>query len=346
MLQARPGQGPVGQQHPVRMPAVGSGARQLNDPHALAQLHQRSMNAAADQSRMTSSAVQAVESNTRKPQELDVRMESQGLQPSHLPPSSSNTVSQEAERSSVHIQGLNKQQQQHLHFPSSYGSSGGNYNPFSAATSSSASSIRPQPHDSHISQIPHQSTGPNHLGGATQGLNAIGMPKLERQNSFNDPKRLPGGSVALINNTASQQTPNAWQPSSNKDQTSGLLSSVSYVKKEPGDLSTEQQHRQNLSKLHGLPSANSAQIEQGSANQGTVKDEFSRGLPASTSIPPTTSTGLMSVNSASPSGMSQLDPSASVSLRLIYMILSKVAKLLWIKYCPNVLLLLWAVCIL
>ncbi|MED6113208.1 hypothetical protein PIB30_068734 [Stylosanthes scabra] len=307
--QTRPNQGPGGQQHPVRMPTVGLGARQLNDPLALAQLHQRTMNAAADQSHMTPSAVQTMENNARKSQELDARMETQGLQPSQLPSSNSNTVSQEAERSSVHIHGLNKQPQ-HLHFPSAYGSSGGNYKPFSGPTSSSASATRPPPHESHMTQIPHQSTGPNHLGGATQSF--IGMQKLEQQNTFNDPKRLSGGSVALLNNSASQQTPNAWQPPSNKDQSSGFLSSGPYVKKEPCDMPSEQQHRQNISKMHGLPSANSAQIEQANANQGMVKDEFSRGVPASSSMAPTTSTGLTSLNSTSLSGMSQIDPNVSV----------------------------------
>ncbi|XLR04590.1 hypothetical protein S83_070788 [Arachis hypogaea] len=247
------------------MPVVGLGARQLNDPHALAQLHQ-SMNAAADQSHMTSSAVQTMENNARKSQELDATMETQGLQPSQLSSSNSITVSQEAERSSIHIHGLNKQPQpqpQHLHFPSAYGSCGGNYRPFSGQASSLLH-LSDHHHESHMSQIPHQSTGPNHLGWATQGF--IGMPKLEQQNSLNDPKRLSGGSVALLNNPAFQQTPNAWQPPSNKDQNPGFLSSGSYVKKEPSDIPTEQQHRQNISKIHGLPSANSAQIEQASGN--------------------------------------------------------------------------------
>ncbi|CAL0332753.1 unnamed protein product [Lupinus luteus] len=308
--QTRPNQGPSGQQPVVRMPAVGSGARQFNDPHALAQLHQRSMNAAADQSRMTSSAVQNVGSNARNSQELDAKIESQGSQTSQLPPSSSNVVSQETERSSVHIQGLTKQQQQHLHFSSAHGSSGGNYNPFSGTTSSSISSINPQLLDSHLGQAPHQNTGQNHLGGATQGLNVIGMPKHQQQNSFSGPKRLPGGSVSsMVNNSAPQQTSNAGQPSINKEQKVGMLSSVSYVKKEPSDLSTEQQHRLNLSKLHGLHSVNSAQIEQGSANQGSVKDEFSRGLPASTNMPPTT---FQHNSSASSSVMTQPNPSVSI----------------------------------
>ncbi|KAG4962510.1 hypothetical protein JHK85_039957 [Glycine max] len=313
--QIRPNQASAGQQHPMRMPTVGSGARQLNDPHALAQMHQRSMNAAVDQSRMGSSAGHTMESNARKSQELDVKLESQGLQPSQLTSSSSNTVGQEIERTSVHIQGLNKQQQQHLHFPSAYGNSGVNYNPFSGTTSSSTSSIKSQSHDSHMSQILHQSIGSNHhLSGSTHGLNVIGMPKLEQQNSFNDPKRLPGGSVSpAVNNTVSQQTKNAWQPSTNKEQNLGLMSSVSYVKKEPSDLSTEQQNRHSLSKLHGYSPVNSAQLEQGGASQGTVKDEFSRGQ-APPSMPPT-STGLLPQSSASPSVMTQLDPSVSVSLR-------------------------------
>ncbi|OIW19803.1 hypothetical protein TanjilG_24502 [Lupinus angustifolius] len=305
--QTRPNQGPSGQQPDERMAAVGSGARQFNDPHALAQLHQRSMNAAADQSRMTSSAVQNVGGNARKSQELDAKIESQGSQTSQLPPSSSNAVSQETDRSSVHIQGLTKQQQQHLHFSSAHGSSGGNYNPFSGTTSSSISSINPQLLGSHLGKTPHQNTGQNHLGGATQGLNVIGMPKLQQQNSFSGPKRLPGGSVSsAVNNSAPQQTSNAGQPSINKEQKVGMLSSVSYVKKEPSDLSTEQQHRLNLSKLHGL---HSAQIEHGSANQGIVKDECSRGLPVSTNMPPTT---FQHNSSASSSVMTQPDPSVSI----------------------------------
>ncbi|CAJ1972748.1 unnamed protein product [Sphenostylis stenocarpa] len=310
--QARPNQASAGQQLPLRMSTVSSGARQLNDPHALAQMHQRSMNVAVDQSRMSSSAGQTTESNARKPQEFDVKIESQGLQSNQLTSSSSNTVGQEAERTSVHIQGLNKQRQHHLHFASAYGNSGGNYNPFSGTTSSSTSSIKQQTHESH-NQIPHQNIGSNHLGGSAHGLSLIGVPKLEQQNSFNDPKRLPGGSVSpAVNNTASQQTSNAWQPSTNKEQNLGLMSSVSYVKKEPTDLSTEQQNRHNLSKLHGYSSVNSAQLEQSGATQGTLKDEFSRGLPASTSMPPTTSTGLLAHGSASSSVITHLDSSVSI----------------------------------
>ncbi|CAI8612428.1 unnamed protein product [Vicia faba] len=272
--QTKANAGSSGQQHPVRMPTVTSSGTKFNDPHALAQLHQRSMNPATDHSHNTSSAIQVkseptystVDIGAKKSLEHDVRV----LQPNQLPSSGSNAFSQETERSSVHIQGLNKQQQQHIHFPSTYGSSGGNYNHFSGTTTGS-SSLKPQPHphDSHIRQIPHQNIGLNHLG-------------VERQSSFTDPKRMPA------------------------EQNSGLFSSVSYVKKEPNNLSIEQQHRNHLSKLHGLPSVNSGQTEQGSGvNQGTVKDEFSRGSLALTSMPHTTSSSLPTSSSAS-----QLDPTS------------------------------------
>ncbi|XP_058786148.1 transcription initiation factor TFIID subunit 4b-like isoform X2 [Vicia villosa] len=301
--QTKANAGSSGQQHPVRMPTVTSSGAKFNDPHALAQLHQRSLNPAADHSHNTSSAIQVKSEPTystmdvgaKKSQEHDVRV----VQPNQLPSSGSNAVSQETERSAVHMQGLNKQQQQHIHFPSTYGSSGGNYNHFSGTTTSS-SSLRPQPHphDSHIRQIAHQNIGLNHLG-------------VERQSSFTDPKRMPGGSVSTgVNNTAPQQTSTSWQPSA--EQNSGLFSSVSYVKKEPNDLSIEQQHRNHLSKLHGLPSVNSGQTEPGSGvNQGTVKDEFSRGSLALTGMPHPTSASLPTSSSAS-----QLDPTVSLSSQI------------------------------
>ncbi|XP_058785157.1 transcription initiation factor TFIID subunit 4b-like isoform X1 [Vicia villosa] len=174
-----------------------------------------------------------------------------------------------------------------------------NYNHFSGTTTSS-SSLRPQPHphDSHIRQIAHQNIGLNHLG-------------VERQSSFTDPKRMPGGSVSTgVNNTAPHQTSTSWQPSA--EQNSGLFSSVSYVKKEPNDLSFQQQHRNHLSKLHGLPSVNSGQTKRGSGvNQGTVKDEFSRGSLALTGMPHPTSASLPTSSPAS-----QLDPTVSLSSQI------------------------------
>ncbi|KAI9086900.1 hypothetical protein K1719_031061 [Acacia pycnantha] len=273
--QTRSNQGPVGQQLPMRMPAVSSGVAQFSDPHTLAQLHHRSVNTPANQSHINSSTVHVknepiyptMESSLKKSQELDVKIEPQAVQPSQLPSSGSSFASQESERSSMHMQGLIKQQQQHLHFPSAHGSTGANYNPYSG-TSSSSTSLKAPPHDTHLRQIPHQNIAPNHLGGPTQG---------------------------------SQQTSNAWQSLN--------------VKKEPSDLSAEQHQRHHLSKYHGL-SAGTAQIEQGNGNQGTSKDEFSRGLPASTSVPPTSTSSLLHSNSAPSSMIAQLELSGSSSSQI------------------------------
>jgi transcription initiation factor TFIID subunit 4 len=141
---------------------------------------------------------------------------------------------------------------------------------------------------------------------------------------------MPGGSVStVVNNTASQHNSNSWQPSA--EQNSGLFTSMSYVKKEPNDLSIEQQHRHHLSKLHGLSSVNSGQNEQGSGiNQGTVKDKFSRGSVASTSMPHTTSASLPA-NSASPS-VSQLDPTVSVSYKRFFSFLNISYKLMCMSF--------------
>ncbi|MCH99731.1 transcription initiation factor TFIID subunit 4b-like, partial [Trifolium medium] len=76
------------QQHPVRMPSVTSSGTKFNDPHALAQVHQRSMNAAPDHSHNTSSAIQVkseptystMDISAKKSQEHDVRV----VQPNQL----------------------------------------------------------------------------------------------------------------------------------------------------------------------------------------------------------------------------------------------------------------------
>ncbi|XP_024634819.2 uncharacterized protein [Medicago truncatula] len=170
-----------GQQPPVRISTVTSSGTKFNDPDALAQLHQRSWNAAADHSHNASSAIQVkseptystMDISAKKPQEHDVRV----VQSNQLPTSSSIAISQETERSTIHMQGLNKQQQQHIHFPSTYGSSGGNYSHFSGTITGSLSSLRPQlhHHDLHIRRIPDLNIGLNHLG-------------VIRQSTFNDSK--------------------------------------------------------------------------------------------------------------------------------------------------------------
>jgi len=61
----------------------------------------------------------------------------------------------------------------------------GNFNPFFGTITGSFSSLRPQlhHHDLHIRRIPDLNIGLNHLG-------------VERQSTFDDSKRMGGGSVS------------------------------------------------------------------------------------------------------------------------------------------------------
>ncbi|KAJ7949941.1 transcription initiation factor TFIID subunit 4b-like [Quillaja saponaria] len=268
-------------QHPLRMPSINAGAAQLTDPHGFSQLHQRAVTSPAP-SHPPSSAVQlkneatypTLEKNGQKSQGLDPKVEPHDMQPIQLQSSRSNTVNQEKERSSIDIQGLTKQQQQHLHFPSMSGS-GGNYNLYSGTNaSSSTSSLRPQTHDSQLRQIPqHQSMGLNQFGGPTQGMNIMNVPNSERKLSNSNPKRVQGGSVSsVVNNSASQQTSIPWQSSTKKEQNSGTLNDE-YLEKQSPRI----------------------------------------GLPAPTSMSVTASRSLMHPNTASPSVMAQLEPNMPLS---------------------------------
>ncbi|XVE70174.1 hypothetical protein DITRI_Ditri10aG0051100 [Diplodiscus trichospermus] len=113
---------------------------------------------------------------------------------------SSTTMNQERDHSSIPVQGIKKQQQQHLNFPQTsfalYGSS--NYHPYTGSSgNTSALSPKLQPHDSQIRQNAlQQNEGSNPLRGSTLATNMITRPKLERQNSTNNPNRLQGGSLS------------------------------------------------------------------------------------------------------------------------------------------------------
>ncbi|XVF39829.1 hypothetical protein PTKIN_Ptkin01aG0063500 [Pterospermum kingtungense] len=258
-------------QNTPRMPSVG-GVTQFAGPHSLAQLHQKGPNSPANSSHapsqvvpmQTNSSYLSIENKAQKSQEMDRQSDSRfGVPGSQISSTSSTTVNQEK----ISVQGINKQQQ-HLNFPqtsfSMYGSS--NYHPHSGPNvNTSGSSLKPPPHDPQIRQIAHhQSIGSNPIGGSTQAMNIMSGPKLERQNSTNDPNRLQGASHSHF---SSSSVP--WQASSSKELNSGPLSSVTYVKQESVDQGAEQ-NRPHLSATQGL---STAQAEQGNAVITTTKDE-------------------------------------------------------------------------
>lgn len=231
----------LAQHHHLR-PPPGSTA-QFADP-SFAQLHQRSQSGVGEASSGHHSTMQAqkdsgqqnTDNNPKTLRDLEHLTDSRGIQ-----------VGEIAERPTVSIQGLTKQQQQHLHFSQSsypmYGS--GHYHPYSGTNASTAPAlVKPQPLDPQMRQHIHPGFGSTPVGGTTQTTNATSLPKFERQNSFSESQRVPSGSISQMpNNPTAQQSSTLWLPSAGKEQKAGSLSSIPYLKQEPVDQSNEQQQK-------------------------------------------------------------------------------------------------------
>ncbi|KAJ8747362.1 hypothetical protein K2173_012942 [Erythroxylum novogranatense] len=265
----------------------------------------------------TDSSHLAVENNAQKAREMEHQPDSHVMQTNQIPTSTTGTVNQERDRSSISTSGHNIQQQQHLHFPQSsfsiYGGSGGNYRPYSGTNvNTSASSVKPQPHDKQMRPMSHhQNVVTTQLGGSNQAMSMINGPKFERQTSLNDANKVQGNTVSRYTNKSGlQQTAAPWQASTNKEQSSASFSSINYVKPEPVDVTTEQ-HKSQFSNPQGM-SANT-NIEQGSSISASIKEDS---LPQSSKIgfgaPPIS----MPTNTIPPSITTQLDPNVQVGSRM------------------------------
>ncbi|KAM7262445.1 hypothetical protein ACFE04_000128 [Oxalis oulophora] len=216
---------------PVRMPSPGTGSTPLPVPQPLAQLQQKISNSPVVSSHIRPSAVQmkagpTVENSVPQSQQLDSQ-NSLGLQVNQMSPSSMDVVKCEKNQVSLPIAGLSKQQQNHLHFPQSsfpsHRNNGGGYKPYSSTNiNTPVQPIRPY----------QQSIGSTVAGRPIQAT-----PKLERQNSTNDPNRVQGSPLSQFT-TNSVLLPNSVsrQASTNKDHSPApLSSSMAYVKREPVD---------------------------------------------------------------------------------------------------------------
>ncbi|XP_057469900.1 transcription initiation factor TFIID subunit 4b-like isoform X2 [Actinidia eriantha] len=294
--------------------------QQGNVPQSFAQFHQRGVTSSADVSHIPSSSAQLntyssnaiMDNNGQISREIERKSDSHGISASQMPSSSLSHINQERLRPTTPLQGLSKQQQQHLHFSQTSfpidGSPGGNYHPFSGANvSTSAPSLKQQPHDSQMRQGPvHQSIGATQLGISTQVMNVLSAPKFERQN---EPKRGQVGTLPHVtSNSALPHNSVHWQPSTGKEQKNGALSSMTYVKQEPVDQGSEQQLKSRLSFPQGLSSFNSVQVEHGNEDEALEIQSSRTGFSTSTSMMPS--------NSVSSSMMTQLDPSISLNSRI------------------------------
>lgn len=304
-------------QHPQRMPSISSTSTQLSDPHSSVQPHQKGASSSSDPSHIASSVAQmpvdssipTIENDAQKSQEVNRLSDSQIVQASHVS-STERTVNQDREPSSIPVQGPNKQ-----HFPPIYGSTGANYHAYSGTSVNTSLPVKSQPHDAHLRPISqHQNMSSTQFGGTTQGMTSLSMPKFDRQNSSNDPKRVHGGSSShLTNNSTPLQNSISWQPPTNKEQVSSISSSMTGVKQEAIDQATEQQHKAQFTNPQGLTSFPAAQLGQGNATPGIVKDETLEKQSSRMGLP--TSTSTMPSNSVPPSTTAQLDPIVSLGSR-------------------------------
>ncbi|KAK2664082.1 hypothetical protein Ddye_002656 [Dipteronia dyeriana] len=285
-------------QQQLRMPSVSPGATQFTDPHSFLQLHQKGSNSSADPAHvpassapMHGSSFPIKENSAKKSQELERQPGSHGIHVSQIPSSSPSNANQERERPSVPVQGLNKRQQQQLHYPPTsfpmYGSNGTNYHPFSGTNVNPlGASLKPHPH-SQMRQITHHQS----MGSTPPG---------------------EGGSLShFTNNSTVQQNSVPWQASVNRDQSSGM-STMAYVKLEPVDQGTEQQNKSHLSTPQGL---SAAQVEHGHTIPVTLKDE-----PLDKQSPRvgfSTPASIMPSNSVPPSTTTQPDPKIPMSSQML-----------------------------
>ncbi|XP_043713153.1 transcription initiation factor TFIID subunit 4b-like [Telopea speciosissima] len=302
-------------------------AQQFSDPQSFTQLHQKGQKSSTDLSQIPTSTTQGKndssfptsENSFQKSRETEHQSDSPGMHSSQTSSSSMSLVNQEKGLSSIQIQGINKQQQQlplpHTSFPM-YGTMVGNYHSPHAysgsAISGATTSLKSQTQDSQMRQVPlHQGMVSNQLGGASQPMNMINMPKYEMPNSLTEPKRLLGGTHSTSHSTM-QQNPAQWQSSVSEEQKGGALLSMAYVKQELVDQIAEQQHMPQLSASQGSSSLGPVQVDQ----EETTEKQGAR-------IPISTSTNAVPSNLASGSVATPMDatlpmrpqiPSTTISL--------------------------------
>ncbi|KAH0728690.1 hypothetical protein KY284_004555 [Solanum tuberosum] len=247
-------------------------------PQSQASQQQHSLMPADDSSNM------AIESKAQKLHEVENQADLRGAQGSQMPSSSLTAVKHERDHTPFPIQGLNRQLQQHLHFSQ-------------------------QSDDAQMRQISvQQNRNATQFGVPTQAMGIMSAPKFEKQNTFGEAKRLPGGGLNISSTSRIHQTSVQWQPSANKEQKSILSSPMTNPKPEPIDHFHDQLQRSQLSPF------SSVQVDQGNSTSESSRDESieqtSRiGLSSTTSMKPS--------NSASSSMSSHMDTSTLLSSRTL-----------------------------
>ncbi|CAI9115938.1 OLC1v1016953C1 [Oldenlandia corymbosa var. corymbosa] len=256
---------------------------------------------------MNASSNQMPDGHSVKSGEVDRLPDSHEVQLNQL---SNNTfaVNQDREHPTFPAQSLNKPQPQpqaqHMQFPHmsfpAYGATGGiQYRPYSAMSPNiSQPPLKQQVHDSQMRPVPaHQAVNTSQLGSTTQAINMVGMPKFDRQNSFNDQKRLPSGTMSpMTSNSALPQNSVQWQAPSTKEQKSG------HVKQEPLDQSNEI-YKSQFPVAPGLPSFPSAHGDQAKAKDDSEMQSARVSFSNPASVLPSNSVSSSMANQIEPSNM-------------------------------------------
>lgn len=233
-----------------------------------------------------------IELKAQKLHEVENQADLRGAQGSQMPSSSLTVVKQERDRTPFPIQGLNRQQQ-HLHFSQAsfptFSNAGNNYSAYSASNlnSSTTQPLKQQSDDAQMRQISaQQNRNATQFGVPTQAMGMMTASKFEKQNTFGETKRLPGGGLNISSTSRIQQTSVQWQLSANKEQKSILSSPMTNPKPEPIDHFHDQLQRSQLSPF------SSVQVDQGNSTSESSKDE---------SIEQTSRIGLSTTTSMKPS---------------------------------------------
>ncbi|GMH16456.1 hypothetical protein Nepgr_018297 [Nepenthes gracilis] len=244
-------------------------ATQFTDPYSFSQLHQVSQSTPMESSRSHSATMQVQKDSGH--QTLDSNAsKSRGME--HLSDSHGMQVGQMPDHSAKPIHGLNKLQQQHLHFPQTSFPMHRTGSPYAGTNvNTPTTSVKPQPHDPQMRQVQlHHGFGSAGVAGPPQNVNLMSVSKFEKQNTFNDSKKVPVGSFSHIpSNVTTRQDSVPWQSTVSKEQKIGA-----YVKQEQVDQANDQQLKSPYPALQGSTSFGPLQHEQGNAVPGALNDEL------------------------------------------------------------------------
>ncbi|GAB2273948.1 hypothetical protein Dimus_008719 [Dionaea muscipula] len=316
---------------PQVRPTSGS-SEHFADPYSFSQLHHMGQDTPSGPSSGHSLAIQ-VQKDSGHPTLDGYAQRSREMEP--LSNSHAMQVSQIPDRTSNPIQGLNKIQQQHLHF--THNSlpmlASSNDHPYPATNANVLTKVVKQTQDIQKRQVQHsQSPSLTHLGAQT--MNMMTVPKLENQNIVSDSKKVTGGSFPLrASNVPMQQDPVAWQAFSSNEHKIGSLLSGPYLKREPADLSNDHHSEPLVPSSQGLASVGSVVNEQGNALSEATNFELSERQPskmtfsASISMPQNSASSSVATQSNNGSQMGYQIPSSGAIIDAVTTSKTPVKKL-------------------